>query len=124
MGEIGTGTAITFASGFLAEIIDISGPGGSRESVQMSHMLTTTAHIFSPVDLVDWGELTIELLFNPGTTPPIGSAEEIVTITFPNSAGTTWTFTGFMTGMEPAIPLEDRMTTTVTIKVDGDISIA
>ena len=124
MADIGTGTTITFSTGFFAEIVDISGPEASRESVQVSHMGTTTAHIFLPTDLVDWGDLTVELLLDPQTKPPVNAVAETVTITFPDSAATTWAFSGFMTGFDLGIPLEDRMTATATIKVTGDVTVA
>ena len=121
--DIGTGIAITFSTGFLAEILDVSPPGASRESIQTSHMGTTSAHTFTPADLVDWGELVVEMAFNPSTAIPIGGAAETITITFPDSGTAVWTFTGFMTGFEPSAPLEDRMTATATIKVTGKVVV-
>ena len=38
-------------------------------------------------------------------------------IKYPN--GVTWSFSGVLTGYEPDIPVDDRMTATVTIKVTG-----
>ena len=121
--DIGTGTTIAFSSGFFAEILDVSGPSAARESVQVSHMGTTNAHVFTPTDLVDWGELTVEIGFDPGTKPPMNGAAETVTITFPNSGASTWAFSGFMTAFEPSVPLEDRMTGSATIKVTGDVTV-
>lgn len=121
--DIGTGTTVAMDSGFFAEILDVSPPAASRESIPSSHMGTTTAHTFSPATLVDWGEMTLEILFDPSLRPPIDDAAESVTITFPNSAASTWIFTGFMTGFEPSVPLEDRMTATATVKVSGDVSV-
>lgn len=120
---IGTGTTITFASGFLAEIIDVSPPNASRESVQVSHMETTIAHRFLPTKLVDWGELGVEMAFDASTKPPVNDNPESVTITFPDSNSSTWTFQGFLTGFEPGDPLEDRATATATLKVDGDVTV-
>ena len=122
---IGTGTTIAFGtSGFSAEILDVTPPGGSRESIQTSHMGTTDAHTFTPAKLVDWGELSFDIHFDPATTPPIGLVAETITITFPNSAATTWAFTGFCTGYESADPLEGKMTGTITVKVSGDVTIS
>ena len=121
--DISTGITITFSTGFFAEILDVSPPGSSRESIQTSHMGTTNAHTFTPADLVDWGELVVEMAFNPSTAIPIGGAAETITITFPDSGAAVWTFTGFMTGFEPSAPLEDRMTATATIKVTGAVVV-
>lgn len=121
--DIGTGIVITFSTGFFAEILDVSPPGASRESIQTSHMGTTAAHTFTPADLVDWGEMTVEMGFLPSTAPPMTGVAESITITFPNSGAAVWTFTGFMTGFEPSAPLEDRMTASATIKVTGAVVV-
>ena len=124
MAIIGTGTTISFSSGFFAEMTEITPPGASRESIQTSHMTTTVAHDFLPTKLVDWGELTVELQFDPAADPPIDNDPEAIVITHINSAATTWSFQGFMTGYEASIPLEDKETATATIKVTGDVTIA
>ena len=123
--NVGTGTSIAFGtSGFTADILDISPPNASRVSIETSHMGTTTAHTFTPGDLVDWGELGFEIVFDPGDTTPIKGATETVTITFPDSGSSSWSFTAFVTGFEPGVPMEDRATASVTCKVSGDVTVA
>jgi len=123
--DIGTGTTITFESGFLAEILDVSPPNASREPIPTSHMGTANnAHTFTPAKLVDWGELNCQIGFAPGTSPPITSAASEIVITFPNSGASTWTFNGFLTSYEPTDPLENRMEAAVTIKVTGPVTIS
>jgi len=124
MAFVGTGTTMTWESGFHAEILDLSPPGASRVSIQTSHMGTTTAHTFVPGDLVDWGELTVEIALFPGTTIPITSAASEVVVTFSDSGSSTWTFNAFMTGFESSIPLEERATGTSTCKVTGAVAQA
>jgi hypothetical protein len=120
--EIGTGTTITFASGFFAEVLSVTPPGPTRESIPVSHMLTTVAHTKKPVDLVDWNECEVEMAFDPSVTIPIADAEEQIVITFPDSSSSTMTFQGFMTGFTMSIPLEDKMTATATITVTGNVA--
>ena len=121
MGVVGTGTTITFSTGFFAEILDIRPYNAERPSIDMTHMASTPAREFDPGDLVDWGECTVEMQYLPGTTPPITGAKESIVITLPDSSTTTLTFTGFMTGFEPRIPLEDKLVATARIKIDGAI---
>ena len=122
---IGTGTTVSFGGVAMAEVLDVTPPGISRESVQSSHMGSTNAHTFLPTKLYDGGEVGLEIAFDPQfSTMLTNTAEVAVVITFPDSASTTWTFNGFITGYEPADPLEDRMTATLTIKVTGEITIA
>lgn len=120
--DIGTGITIVFGTtGFTAQIVDVSGPGLSRESIDVTHQETVDARAFTPADLFDGGELSFDIHFNPDTDPPVDEVAETITITWP--AGATWAFNGFMTGYEPAAPLDDKMTGSVTVKVNGDITI-
>lgn len=122
--NIGTGTTLSFASGFFAEILDVTPPGPTRKHVETSHMGTTNDHTFMPCDLTDWGECVIEMALHPGTTIPIHDAAEACVITFPDSASTTWTFNAFMIDFKTKDPLEDRMTATATLKVTGAVTVA
>ena len=70
---------------------------------------------------MDWGEFTVELIFHDNTDPPTNSVAESITVTMPS--GSTWVFSGFMTGFEARVPLEDLMTATGTVKVAGDITV-
>ena len=120
--DIGTGITIAFGtSGFSAEILDVTPPEATRESIDVSHQGTTTAKIFTPSDLYDPGGLTFDFHFNPDTDPPIDQAAETITITFP--AGATWVFDGFMTNYAPSAPFEGKMTGSATVKASDDIAI-
>lgn len=117
MAKNGTGISVTWESGFLAEILDVTPPEGSREMIKSSHMGTTNAHTYIVAALVEWGSAVFELAFDPGQTPPIENDFSSCTITFPD--GETWTFSAAMSGYAPAAPMEDRMTVTCTLKVSG-----
>ena len=122
---IGTGTTVTFNGNAMAEILDVTPPNMSRESVQSSHMGTLEAHTHLPTKLYDGGELTLEIAFDPDWAVPFTNADaQACVITFPNSGATTWSFDAFITGYEPTDPLEDRMTATLTLKVTGEVTIA
>lgn len=123
MASTGYGITVTFASGFLAEITGTTPNEITRESIDTTHTTTADgAMTFIPSDLIDYGELSVELNFDEGQTPPIDSAPESVVINFPS--GTTWTFTGFLTSYSAEAPIDDRMTATATIKATGKITIA
>ena len=118
---IGTGTAITFSSGFFAAIDNIDWSGMSREAVNTSHMGTTGALTFEPTSLDDPGELSVDLHFASGTTPPITGAVETCTITFAN--GDTWVAQAFLTEFEFTDPFEDKMTARATLKFSGTVVV-
>lgn len=121
MADSGFGTTITFSSGYFAEIISVDGPDLSRESIDTTHMGTTSGLMtFIPSDLVDNGSLSVEMAYVAATAPPISSAAETVTITYPDSS--TCAFSGFLTSFSPSIPIDDRMTASAEIKVSGAIT--
>lgn len=122
---IGTGLAITFQSGILAEITSASWSGVTREQIESSHMGTTGGRTYIPGTLYDSGSLEVGLIFdNPDAAwdTAMAAAAETVTVTFSN--GNTWAASGSMQEFEWTAPLEDRMTATATIKLSGDITVA
>jgi len=133
--DISTGATITFAtSGFTAEVTAIGLASVNRGSVDTSHFGTAAPaagkygnRTFIPGDLSDPGELTMEIHFNPDTTPPIDAVAEIITIQFSASdtdvTGATFVGTGFATGWDMTGPLDDKMTATLTVKWSGNITI-
>ena len=121
---VGTGISIAFSSGFLAEILEVRGPSAERIAIDVSHHATpNNAHVFKPGELVDWGELSIDIGFDPTTAAPMTGAIEEITITWPDSGASTWVFDGFMTAFEVTNPLEDKDTASVTIKISGPVTI-
>jgi len=122
---VGTGTTISASTGyatFFAELLDVTPPNASLEAIDTSHMGTTVAKTFTPADLIDWGELNCQVAFDPSEDPDMGVIATF-TITFSDSAASTWVFSGFLTGYEPGVPLEDRATADITIKVSGDVTV-
>lgn len=122
--DIGLGTTVAFATGFLARILSVTRNGVKREPVDVTNMQSPQGWMeFIASRLKDPGGLDVELLFDQDATPPITSPKESITITFPAPAGKTNGGTivcdGFMTEEEEAIPLDDKMTQTVKIKFTG-----
>lgn len=124
MADGGYGTTITFSSGFCAQIKSVSWDGMERQELDTTHMTSTSGYMtFIPSDLKNVGELSVELLFNPSTSPPITSAAETVTVTFPipsgGSTAATWACSGFAKSFSQVIPHDDLMTQTIVIKFSG-----
>lgn len=125
--DLGTGTTVTFGtSSFTANLVSVDWDGIERASVQTSHLGTTSAHTFIPGDLYNPGEITMNIQFNPDNAPPISSAAETITVTFPLSSGgitaANWAGTGFATGFTAGVQLEELMTGTLTVKMSGVIT--
>jgi len=123
MAKNPNGTTVTFDSGFLAEITALVMPDQTREAFDSSHMGTLTWRTKLLGKLVDQGELTVDIFFEPETAPPIDSDAETLVINFPD--GSSWSFSGGMTATGgAAVPLDGLMTQTVTITVSGLITIS
>jgi len=122
MADVGTGTTITFAtSSFSAVVLNVSQDGISRPAKESTSMATTNYREFIPGRLIDGGTIEIEMLYDPEAQPPIAGAAESIVIEFPTTltTGAKLTFTGFATDWSWGDPVEELMTSTVTIKVDG-----
>lgn len=126
--DVGTGATLTFSAntGWDSSAVDIqtiSWSGISREAIETTHLGTTTARTFMPGDLYDPGEVTMELSYDDGVDTPILLADtaETITLTFPTS-GATFACSGFCTSFEVNVPLEERMTATLTWKMTGAIT--
>ena len=124
MATVGTGITISFGSGFFAEILNVADQNMQRASIDASHMGSAQME-FLPGKLVDWGQLEVEIAFDPDLTPPLGAAPEQITITYPNGAtsGAEWERTGFMVGFQYQAPFEGRMTGTASIKFTGALTV-
>ena len=131
--DIGTGATITFGtSSWSATVMAINGNDISRVSIQTSHLSTASYHTKIPGDLVDPGNLELELNFDADNVttnqPPYNQAAETVTVTFPipatstNVAGAKMAASGFMTNFSYGVPLEDKMTANATIELSGVIT--
>lgn len=118
------GIVIIFESGFFAEVIDASLPGSSREAIDANHLQTVGGMEFLAAALVDYGELSLTMNFDPSVTPPIAEDASTVVIKFTQvTPQQTWTFIGFLTGHTPAVATNDKMTASATLKVSGGITI-
>jgi hypothetical protein len=82
--------------------------------------------------LNDPGECSFDMNFIPGNSaddrmfellslPTGASRTRNCRISYPN--GVTWSFSAELTGYEPTVPVDDKMTATATFKVTGSISV-
>lgn len=108
----------------IAEVYDITPPSDTMDVIDATHMQSPDATREFILGLRDPGECSFEMNFIPGGSGDTAIQEwrtarerRTCRITFPNSV--TWTFSGLLTGYEPAAPTDDKMTATVTIKVTG-----
>lgn len=93
----------------------------ARESIDFTHMETTGGREFKPTDLYDPGSMTVTVQFDSVLViTPVATETITWTVTFPG--GETFICNGFMTNVGLALPLEDKMVQTFTVKFTGDIT--
>ena len=120
------GTGITFSmatSTFTADIVDFSPVFEQTvEAVDCTHQ-GSSAREYIPSDLIDAGECTMTILFEPGVVVPVAADPEEITITFPfvsaSSTKGTWVCDGFITSYSATATLEERMEGSITVKWTG-----
>jgi hypothetical protein len=120
--QLGTGATATYTA-LTGPLMSIDMNLYSRESVQTSHLGTTTAHTYIPGSLYDPGEITLELQVETGVaygTPATASASSLVIAW---TTGVSVTASAFMTGLSWNIPLEELQICTATFKLTGAITI-
>jgi predicted secreted protein len=112
----------TFTS--VGNIRDVTPPGISRDAVEVTHMSSTEKWRAFIGGLKDGGELEFEMTFDPGSTETTAFHSDLNTdsagyykLVFPDS--TEWGFSGLVTEIGPAAPLDDKMVADVTIKLTG-----
>ena len=108
----------------IAEVFDITPPNETTDVIDASHMASPDREFI--MGLTDPGETSFEMNFVPGSASEgllLGvkatRAAHNFRILFKN--GAQWTFAGLLVGYEPAVPNEDKMTCTVTIKLTGSV---
>lgn len=134
-GEVGLSATIGFGDGAsvesftsVAEVVSMSGPGFTRESVDFTHMTSADDYMEYKPGMKDGGEVSFEGRWLPGnashdaSTGVLSLFEAGTTdnwkLTFPD--GSDFTFAAFVTAIEPSIGgVNDPVNMSVTLKVTG-----
>ena len=125
--DVGTGATVEFlTSSFSASIMSVSHSGISRPAIDTTHLGTSTARTFIPGDLYNPGQLVLSIEFDPNDNIPISAAAETIRLTYPLRSGQSVaakvSATGFITDASRTVPLEDKMTSEITIKFSGPLT--
>ena len=113
-------------------MISITPPSFTFDQIDVTHMESPNRLREFISGLGDAGECSFDMNFVPGSTSddrlfelmnlPVGVLRRRnCRISFPN--GVTWSFSAELTGYEPTVPVDDKMTATTTFKVSGSISV-
>lgn len=110
----------------VGEITSIKPPSVSRDAVDATHSESPEGWREFIAGLKDGGEASVDLNFVPGGAGITMLLRELgvdtvtaCAITLPTTPAYSWTFDAILTGFEPDIPIDDKMSATATFKVTG-----
>jgi len=123
-GTLGHGAALTINAVDIGNITSISGPNQSRDSVDISTMDSTAKWREFIPGMIDAGEITFDVNYdgsaageaNKLNTAFTAVASEIIVTLID---GSLFTCDGFVTALGTAIPFDDKITQSITIKLTG-----
>lgn len=120
----GFATTIKFGGTPVVAVTDISGPGITVTSIDVSTR-DSLARQFKP-GMYDAGEVTFSIVYDPDavthgaiTTALLAGTVLACILTLSDATPATITFSGFITNFSVKTPLDDAMTADVTVKVTG-----
>lgn len=118
----GTGTTMTFSGGFTCKVIESMDPfAQSLGVIDANNMESTNFMAKLAEDLIDLGEMSFTIEYDPEATPPaLGVVQEATVNPKGLGAGALIVGTGFFTGFTPTIPVNGKMQAAVSWTWDGD----
>jgi predicted secreted protein len=113
----------------IANITNLSGPGLSRSTIDVTAHDSPDNYMEFIGGLVDPGEVSIDINYNPSVHDTlIADLEDVdprnYQVVFPDTAATTWGISAIMTGFEPTAPTDDKLAASLTFKVSGKPTIS
>lgn len=116
----------------LGEVTNVTMPNEQISEVEATHYESPgRAREFIP-GLSDAGEITVELNWVPGdatdkliaAAKADGKVRTMRVVTPPDDTQQMYSFPGFIRGYERALPMDDRLTATITIRIAGAVTQA
>lgn len=129
------GTLFKRSSTNVAAVKNISGPGLSLDTADVTSHDSTGAWEEVVATILRSGEVTLELEYDPNAATHkyasggllydlVQRASQTYSIVFPSSPTVTWTFTAFVTGFEPSASFDADLKATVKLKITGQPTLA
>ena len=114
----------------IAQVRSISGWGLSMDTIDVTSHDSTGAWREFVAGLIDGGEITLDLVFDPDNTGHTNLRTDLTSRTsntydvrFVDPTPQIWSFTGFVTAFSPDASVDGDLTASVTIKATGAITV-
>ena len=124
----GVGTTFNRNGSPIAEVNSITGPNLSRDTIDVTSLDTTGGYREFIGGFRDGGEISLEMNFTEASFDALKddfeSADvQAYTIVFSDTGSTTLGFSGLVTAIGVAVPMDDKVTANVTIKISGQVTL-
>jgi predicted secreted protein len=121
-GYHGHGTTFSIGGTSVGQIVSISGPNLSRDSIDISNMGSTNKWKEFLPGMLDAGECTIELIYDGTTVATLLAAQltasaSTMVVTYPDNG--TWSAAGFITSLGHSVSFDDAVKQSVGVKFTG-----
>ncbi len=123
------------SSGVLyAQVANISGPELSADVIDVTNHASTNAWEESVVGVLRSGEIGMDIIYDPATATHKNASGGLLfdflarvsitlTLVFSDTATTEWTFSAFVTGFGPDMPVDGELGAAVTFKPTGNMAL-
>jgi len=123
----GVGTIFLRAGVALAEVTSITGPGMTREQIDVTSLDSDGGYREFIAGFRDGGTVTLNMNFTASTFALIladfdSDVLQSYEIILPDAALTSLDFMGLVTELPLSIPTDDKVTVDVTIKISGRVT--
>ena len=127
------GTALKKGGVTYAQVTNISGPGLSLDTQDVTSHDSAGAWEEVVGTILRSGEITLEIVYDPANATHKYAAGGLLydlvsrtaialSLVFPGAV--TWSFNALVTGFEPSAPVDGALTASVTLKLTDELSLA
>ena len=125
----GVGTVFKRGVVGIAEIVSITGPNLTRGTIDVTNLDSTNGYREFIAAFRDSGEVVLSMNFTMATWQDFKDDFDdddpvTYTIVLPNTEATEFSFGALITALGMAIPFDDKVSSDVTLKIDGELSIS
>ena len=125
----GTGTGTAYV-----QVTNISGPSISLDTTDVTSHDSTSAWEEVVATILRSGEVTMDIVYDPATATHKNAGDGLladlisrtaipIALVFSDAGTTTWTFSAFVTGFEPSMPVDGALTASVTFKPTSVVTL-
>lgn len=124
----GVGTVFKRNSVAVAEVNSITGPNKSRGTIDVTSLDSTGGYKEFIGSFRDGGTVTLNMNFTRATYDDFNDDfesedKQTYDIVLPDAGNTTFSFSGLVTDLGLAIPMEDKVSADVSIKISGQVTL-